>query len=406
MIYITSAARSSDTCRQVKRRVDQVRKALAVFFLAVLFSFKAAPPPAGATESTIPFERLSHLMVTSLSINGSDEEYRFVIDTGGLTFVDKGLADELGLKQMGMQAKIDSLDLSGFVIHKVFCFTSFDFSHFDALGSPIHGIIGSNLMERYRTTVDFRAGSLTLSGDSTALEGPSGSVLLSFRNHPVNNAPIVHFQLRGDSLEGMIDTGQPYPLVFPLEDFDKYESLYVYDSVKSRGLIEEWPMTRADHNYLARVGPLELGSARFDSAVALFGELPPLLSMPLIGNDLLSEFKLVIDYPRDEMLLIPYEDIGLEANHFSAGIRPGISDDGEVIVKGIWEGSAADLAGIGIGDRVLAFDGVELTPQNLIDLIGLLEDAAVKGVTLKISRGGAVREVRLDKAPLFKPFAR
>jgi hypothetical protein len=339
-------------------------------------------------------------MVTGVRINGSAREYNFVIDTGGLTFIDRRLADELGLKQMAMQAKVDSMDLGDFRIHKVFCLTTFDFSHFDALGTPVHGIIGSNLMERYRVTIDFDAGSITFSTDSTVLEPPFGSALLPFRNHPVNNAPVIGFEVRGDSLEGMIDTGQPYPVVFPLENYDEYDSLYVYDSIRSSGLMEEWPMTQADHNYLARFGPAEFGGKEVDTLVCLFGELPRPLSMPLIGNDLLSEFRLVIDFPRDEMLMVPAGDVHPRAACFSAGLSPDLSDDGRVMVKGVWQGSPADLAGIEVGDEVLAFNSTGIDAYNLIDLIDLLEDDAVESLTLRVSHEAEVRDVDLVKTML------
>jgi predicted aspartyl protease len=344
---------------------------------------------------------LSHLIVTRVRINGSEQEYNFVVDTGAVTLIDKGLAQELGLKQKGMMAKMDTLDLSGFHIHKVFGFTTFDFNLFDALGTPIHGIIGSNLMERYRVTIDFEASSISFSSDTTDLECPEGSLLLPFRSHPVNSAPIVYFRMSGDSLEGMIDTGQPYPVVFPLEDFEEYESLYVHDSIRSSGLMEEWPMTSADHNHLARLKSLEFTGMTIDSLVCLFGELPRPLSMPLIGNDFLSRFRTVIDYPNHEILMIPHGDIRFETNFFSAGLNPDISADREVIVKGVWEGSPADRAGIEVGDRILSFDYRDLTPDGLIDLIVLLEDDAAESVTLEMSREDTVREVTLVKAALF-----
>ena len=371
-----------------------------IFCLITLMLAQSTPATAQHAEGTVPFEMLSHLMVTKVRINASEREYNFVIDTGGVVFIDKSLAQELGLKQMGVQAKMDSLDLPGFRIHKVFAFTTFDFSRFEALGTPIHGIIGSNLMERYRVTIDFKASSISFSGDTTDLEAPEGSLLLPFRSHPVNSAPIVHFLAGEDSLEGMIDTGQPYPVVFPLDNFEEYDSLYVIDSVRSSGLMEEWPAPGADHNYLARLRSIEFGSMKIDSAICLFAELPEMLSMPLIGNDFLTQFKIVIDYPNHTMLMIPHDDIDFETNVFSAGLNPDVSKDGEVFVKGVWEGSPADRAGVEVGDRILSFDSQEITPVNLMDLIELLEDDATESVTLEILHQDAAREVNLEKAML------
>jgi hypothetical protein len=381
--------------------VDAMRQGPIVTCIIAILLTQLTPAAAQPAGGTVPFEMLSHLLLVKASINGSEEKYNFVVDTGGVAMIDKGLAGRLQLKEKGPMAKIDTLGLSGLAIEKVFCFTTFDFGQFDALGTPIHGIIGSNLMERYRVTFDFKNHLIIFSGDTTALEPPDAGMLLRFENHPVNSAPMIDFQVCGKSLKGMIDTGQPYPVVIPLGSFGEYKDSCAADYIKSEGLMEEWPMTDPDHNYLARLASFELGSVRLERVICLFGEIPLPLSMPLIGNDFLSQFKMVIDYPSHQLLLTPYEDARFEHNCFSAGLRPDISEGDRIIVKGVWEGSPADRAGIEVGDRVLSFDSREVTPANLIDLIRLLEDEAAESLSIGILHGDASREVRLDKTMLF-----
>jgi predicted aspartyl protease len=376
------------------------RPILVCCFLA-LAATTFAPCEATSPDGVVPFETLSHLMIVKVRIDSSKNDYDFVIDTGGVTCIDKNLAEELQLKQKAMMAKANRLELSGFHIDNVFCFTTFDFDHFDALGTPIHGIIGSNLLERYRVTLDFKASTVTLSSDTTGLETPESGFRMPFRNHPINNAPLVSFAIGERRLEGMIDTGQPYPIVFPLEYFDEYRDLHLYDYIKSKGLMEEWPMTTAEHNYLARLRPFDLGNVEIDSAVCLFGELPRVLSMPLIGKDLLSQFKIVIDYPTDEMLLLPYHDIHLEHNRLSIGLNPDLSDSNEVIVKGVWEGSPADIAGIEVGNMILSFGSRKATRANLIDLIEMMEADSTEAIIFEIGDGNTTREMRLKKTLLF-----
>lgn len=381
-------------------RIDALRESLVMSCLVTLLLANLTADRAQPAGKTIPFEMLGHLVLVRASINGSEMDYNFVVDTGGVACIDKGLAGELGLKEKGPMAKIDSLGLSGLNIEKVFCFTTFDFGHFDALGTPIHGMIGSNLLERYRVTFDFEDQTITFSGDTTSMEAPEEGMLLEFDSHPVNSAPVVDLEICGKSLKGMIDTGQPYPVVLPLGSFEEYRDSCAVDYTKSKGLMEEWPMTNPDHNYLARLASLELSRAKLDSVTCLFGELPPPLSMPLIGNDFLSHFEMVIDYPSRRLLLIPYEDARFEKNVFSAGLRPDISAENQIVVKGVWESSPADRAGIEVGDRILSFDSRGVTPANLIELIGLLEDDSTESVTLEILQGDTPREVRLVKTML------
>jgi predicted aspartyl protease len=378
-----------------------MKRLLSVYLVWASLAVSPIAGTAASGDSTVAYDMLDHLMVVGVNINGSQEEYNFVIDTGGVTFIDKKVAEGLQLKQQAVMAKIDSLGLSGFRIDKVFCFTTFDFDLFDALGTPIHGIIGSNLLERYKVTLDFDAHSVTFSSDTTALDSAGGGLLMPFRNHAVNNAPLVAFTIGDRSLEGMIDTGQPYSLVLPLETFEEFEGLCLSDYVKSNGLMEEWPMTTADHNYLARLESVGFGDIKLDSLMCLFGQLPQMLSMPLIGMDLLSQFRLIINYPGDEILMVPYDDVDPVRNRFTIGINPDISTEGDIVIKGVWERSPAAGAGLRAGDTIVSFDSREATPVALSELMRMLDDDDTESITLGIAEGDTVRAVTIDKAMLF-----
>jgi hypothetical protein len=378
-----------------------MKKLLPIGLILTLFILSPLPGIASPGDSTITYDTLTHLMIVGAHINGSEEEFTFAIDTGAVTCLDKKVADDLGLKQQAMMAKIDQLDIQGFTIDKVFCFTTFDFSHFKALGVPIHGILGSNLFERYRVTIDFENRSVAFSSDTTALAAVEGGLLLPFRNHPVNNAPLVTFLAGDRSLEGMIDTGQPYPLVFPLETFEDIKDLCLPEYIRSDGLMEEWPMTTADHDYLARLGTMAFPEMKFDSVVCLFGQLPSVLSMPLIGTDFLSNFKVTINYPRDEILLVPNAGVRVPSNMFSAGLRPDFTEEGHAVVKGLWQTSPAAEAGLAVGDVIDSFDSRKTTRSNLIELIKMLDDDAVKSIPLGIARDDTTWTVTLPKMLLF-----
>ncbi len=357
---------------------------------------------ADNTVGKIPFKMIGHDIVVTARIDGFERVFSFIVDTGGVALLDKKVADELGLKQRGAMAKISTLDLSGYQIDNVFCFTTFDFSLFKRLGTPIHGIIGSNLLERFKVTFDFQTSTLTLSTDAAALNVPDNGIYFGFRNHRVNNAPIIKLKADGKEMEGMIDTGQPYPLVIPLKDFEHYVKPGETDIVRSKGLMIKWPGTDPRFNYLTRLKSLELGDFKITDALCIFGEPPRMLSMPLIGTDLLSQFKMIINYPQDEMLLIPNPVIRFENNPYSLGLNLNLSEDNEIFVEGIWEGSPADEAGIMVGDIVSGFDDKKAFPANLNDLFGRMEDDDVKSISLEITNQGGTGRLKLNKALLFK----
>ena len=353
------------------------------------------------TVGKIPFKKIDHFILVTAKINDSKSDYNFVIDTGGATFIDKMVVQELGLKQRGSMAKITTLNFPGYRIENIFCFTTFDFNIFRGSGTPIHGMIGSNLMERFKVTFDFQACSVIFSTDTTSLTPPDNSLFFTFRNHPVNNAPIIKFKVNHKIIEGMIDTGQPYPVVLPFKDFEQYKKLGTTSSIRSKGLMIKWPQTTPHHNYLTRLKSCEFTSLKITDVICIFGELPPMLSMPLIGMDLLSQFKMIINYPKDEMILIPNPDSHFENNIYSLGLNLNLSENDEIFVEGIWENSPAAKANIHVGDHVIAFNSKKVTPENLIELIEMMKDNNIESISLEIKNQTGIRKLKLNKIMLF-----
>jgi len=353
------------------------------------------------TVGKIPFKKLGPHILVKAKINDSKNDYNFIIDTGGVTLIDKTVVQELGLKQRGPMAKITTLNLSGYRIENIFCFTTFDFNIFRGSGTTIHGIIGSNLMERFKVTFDFQACSVIFSTDTTSLTPPNNGLFFTFRNHPVNNAPIIKFKVNQKIIEGMIDTGQPYPVVLPFKDFEQYVKSGDTVSIRSKGLMIKWPQTTPDFNYLTRLKSCEFESLKITDAICIFGELPPMLSMPLIGTDLLSQFKMIINYPKDEMMLIPNSDSHFEDNQFSLGLSLDLSEKDEIFVGGVWENSPADKANIQVGDRVITFNSKKVTPDNLIKLLEMMNDDHIEWISLEMKNQNGIRKLKLNKTMLF-----
>ncbi len=371
---------------------------LSAFFFTVSGILSAMP--SINKEGVVPFTRIGHDILVKARIDSSEKEYNFIIDTGGLTFLDKAVAQELGLKQRGPMAKITTLDLSGYHIEKIFCFTTFDFSILRRLVTPIHGIIGSNLLERFTVTFDFQESNVIFSSDTSSLIPPADGLLFHFHNHPVNNAPLIKFKINQEIVEGMIDTGQPFPVVLPLEDFKKYGKSMDTLPIRSKGLMVKWPYTDPQYNYMARLKSCEFEELRISHVICIFAVLPPMLNMPLIGTDLLSKFRMIINYHKDELLLIPNTAVKFDGSMLSFGLNLGVSEENEVFVEGIWENSPADRMKIHVGDRIIAFNSRKMSPENLSELMDMMEDNSVKTILLDIKDQSGTRQIPLEKAIL------
>lgn len=73
-------------------------------------------------------------------INGSRAQYSFILDTGGLTFIDRKVAEELGLKIRGNMAKMNTLEMGELSIPNIFAFMGFNLDEFKKHGVALHGI--------------------------------------------------------------------------------------------------------------------------------------------------------------------------------------------------------------------------------------------------------------------------
>ena len=353
-------------------------------------------------EGRIGFEQIGHLIIVKGAINQSEKLYNFVVDTGGIAAIDKELAGELGLKQQGLMAKIDRLNLSGFEIENIFCSTAFNFKHFHAEGIPIHGMIGSNLLERFAVTFNFKSRTLVLSDQETSLAYNRQGIFLKFFNHPVNNAPCIYVKLGSKDTQAMVDTGQPYPLVIPLKDYYAYRDVLEDPAIKSTGLMIKWPGAAANYNYIVRLKTVEIDKLSIKHGLCVFGEIPAMLSMPLLGMDFLKQFELMINYPKDELLLIPNPDLKIPNNIFTAGFSATVNRANQVVIEGIWTGSAAEKAQLRPGDQILRANFEPVSGVTIIKLRQLLLDDSIENIHLKIKNETGDREVTLAKEKLFK----
>lgn len=381
-----------------------MKKTLICFIFVVLVWGGAAfaQEETSSIKGIIPVELKEHHILVKGKINGSRKQFDFLLDTGGLTFVDKAVAEELGLKTRGNMAKMDTLEMGEVSVPDIFAFTTFDFEPFKKHGVLLHGIIGSNLLERFKVTLDYRNQRFVISPDKEVAGETAGGYRCKFTNHRVNNAPMIDCMINGNvPVKAMVDTGQPYSLVFPLEYLDKLNARNDESLVKSKGIMIKWPGTKSIDSFLWRVDQFEQGELKINNLMCLFSELPPLLSVPLIGRDYLCRFLITIDFPNDEILFVPYEDAQFVENSFSFGVNLAQGADNTIVVEGLWTGGPADKAGIQIGDEIVECDAKAFTGNDVFELRQIFEKDSTKAVKLVVNNKEGRREIRLQKEMLF-----
>ncbi|MBN1273351.1 MAG: aspartyl protease family protein [Candidatus Aminicenantes bacterium] len=374
-----------------------------IFFSFFLSSAAIAFEEEAEIKGTIPFELKEHLIVIKAKINGSQKYYDLVLDTGGLTFIDKEVAKELDLKTRGNMAKMNTLEMGEVSIPNIFAFTTFHTEKFRKHGIIFYGIIGSNLLERFKITIDYRQNKVVLSPDDKQTGENTGGFKCRFTNHRINNAPMIDGTVNGSiPIKAMVDTGQPYSIVFPLEYLDKLEAKNSPSLIKSKGVMIKWPNTSTPDSYLWRIDDFQMGKIHSPNLLCCFAELPRILSVPLLGKDYLSQFLITIDYPHDEILFLPYENAAFVTNKYSFGLSLAKGDNNTVVVEGLWTGGPADEAGIEIGDEVFACNSKPIDGENISELRRLIQNEKIDTIKLTVQNSKGRREVTLRKKTLLK----
>lgn len=383
----------------------QMRKITACSFLialvvnCVVFAQVEDLPVKGV----IPFELKEHFIVIKGKINGSRAQYNFSLDTGGLTFIDRKVAEELGLKIRGNMAKMNTLEMGELSIPNIFAFMGFNLDEFKKHGVTLHGIIGSNLLERFKVTIDYRKQRMILSPDKEATGEMSHGYRFKFTNHPLNYAPMIECKINGGiAIKAMVDTGQPYSIVLPLVYLDKLNAINNKHLVRSKGTMIKWPGTSKTESYLWRLDQFEQQNLEINDLMCCFAELPPLLSVPLLGKDFLSNFLITIDYPNDDILFVPYEDAEFLKNEFSFGINLSRGENNTIVVEGLWTGGPADKAGIKVGDEIVECNSMPLNDDDIFKTRQLIKNEGVKEIILVVKNKEGQREVSLHKEMLLK----
>ena len=87
-----------------------------------------------------------------------------------------------------------------------------------------------------------------------------------------------------------------------------------------------------------------------------------------------------------------YLGIGAQVAQFPAAVSETLGQETGLLVVSVEPGSAAEKAGLLLGDTIVALDGEPL--RQLDDLLSRLSGEAVgKTMTIKVLRGGSVQDL-------------
>jgi hypothetical protein len=233
-----------------------------------------------------------------------------------------------------------------------------------ALGRPLGGILGSALFGKFVVEIDYAARELRVHEPATYPRDRDGEVMSVVLE---DDTPFVTTVVEGPGgrrIEAklLIDTGASGALTLNSPFVDRHRLLET-----SRPMI---PLTGAAllaggaRRYAGRTSALYFGSAMIPDVITIFaqdeeGDLADSTSDGLIGGELLQRFLLVVDYPRQRIVLAPSAEVARPTEFDASGLSLGAfgPEFRSLRVRLVLPGSPAEEAGIAAGDVLLTFDG-------------------------------------------------
>jgi len=370
----------------------------------------------GTNSVQIAFDPIGKTIYLSARINNSRPMW-FLLDTGaGASLIDARRARTLGLKSEGKAATSGRGGYSEISFTKGVSFTlrgvrllnqtvvSIPFNNIAGhFRRNFGGILGYDFISRFVVEIDYVNQTITLyDPQGYNYKGSGHRVPITLDGTPFVKGEV---QVNGrEPVQGrfMIDTG-----------FDGATTLYgpfikAHNLLRSNG--KTIGITRAgvtqSKGVKSRIERFTFGGFSFRNVITnfLLGEKGTEADTDiagLIGNEVLREFKVILDYSRQEMILEPNDQFSETLDENLSGIEFELraARRGILKVNDVAEESPADKAGIWPGDVLVAIDNQSATSFSLEEINSLFREEG-REYLLTLKRGRKVFKAKIKNISL------
>lgn len=332
-------------------------------------------------SEVIHFENRAGLMIIHMEIKGLQHD--FILDTGAATVISQEIADDLNLEiksRVNSGDSQDNIDKTTFTILPKFkignlCFNNIGTAIIDFNKIPemkcleIEGIIGANTMQLSKWQIDYQNNTITISDNKIIPEKSEKALTLDFDTN-ISGTPLIELNLPGNITvkDVFFDTGMNHSI--------SLSKKYYFE------LIENNQNLKVVKGY----GATSAGAFGSSKDSVSYVKLPRVISNELvlsniitefkgqkhnlIGNKILSNYKVSIDWETKKIFLIQVKEPGKDALK-SFGFSP-IMKDNKLFVGFVFENSQASDFGLKVGNQIISIDDVDysnISTEQYCDLL-------------------------------------
>jgi hypothetical protein len=381
---------------------------LSLFWVQNSLGQEAFMPPSAQLITVFPFTQLTGgVIVLRGCIAPYPDSLNFILDTGsGGISLDSAITSQLNIDNVpsdrtirgiaGMRnvnfAYNRTLLLPGIEVDSL----NFHINDYELLSSVyglrIDGIIGYSFLRRFVVRIDYDKQLLEIYKPGFYKYPKNGHLL---RPHiaglPIQSALLG--ETRKLSSRFYLDTGAGLCLLLS-EEFCADSS--IFSSRKKRYQTITEGLGGKKSMDMTVLKEFKIGPYKFKKVPTyIFEDDFNVTSYPslagLIGNDLLRRFNVVINYPRGEMHILPNSHYRDNFDYAYTGMGM-YTENGEIFISDIIEGSPAALAGLKAGDIVVGIDNN--ISNNLQEYKGMLL-AYIGKIRIIVRRGSELFSTKM-----------
>ncbi len=360
---------------------------------------------------TIPFEKHNNLIVVPIWFN-EGEVLNFLVDTGArYTILTRRQYIPVSRITMDKQVKLLGSDMSIEMIaylvpqismrisninfkNQIILVLKEDYLHLENLiGTPIHGIIGSDLFKRFIVKIDYRNNLLTIY-ERSAFRLPSDFRELDMEVDEYKPYVYAPTRIGEDTISPklLIDTGASISLLLHP---DASEEIILPENAVTGSLA--FGLGGEVEGLIGRVEQIQLPPFEFRNLVTHFQDMSNAVDSTylddregIIGGDILNRFTVIFDYFQQKIYLKPNWRYNRAFGYDRSGVSFLASGSTlkDFIVRRVLANSPAEEADIQVEDRLIRINGLGHKNLTLQQITRILQGKPNKRIRMVLLRKG------------------
>ena len=335
-----------------------------------------------------------------VQVNGAT--LMFSIDTGAPNFIPKSVKDEGNFDVTGTletgSGNLDIVTADSFSIGPV-QFDGVSMLVEDVSGSPAMlcsggSLLGTGVLNEAVWHIDLRERKLVITDDIKKID------LSRAERQKVNlnkyGQPLVTVKINGKPVEMLFDLGHGYPIELDVETAKNLtpQNLKMVYGART----ENWKGVAIYTNLVFNGSTVSLGKSMVRDVPVFISKH---VSIPAMGFPMLENYKVTLNMGKREIYFEPYAQQPEPWQTF--GYFP-VYEGGKLRIASIYEGSAADRAGLRPGDEILELNGEPVDCADYCSCRKLFMNypRSEKEQEVTVQQGIGTKKVKLVKLAIHK----